>query len=88
MKYQETLKAAINKSGKTLSRISKECFLYGVDISPSYISKLQNGDQAPATDGINLALARVLGLDEEDFVLLAYREKIPPEILKKLAAAI
>ena len=87
MSYQETLKMAIGRSGKSLSRIAKECFLHGVDISHTYICKLQNGKQPPASDEVNRALAKALDMDEDEFVLSAYREKIPPEILRKLAQA-
>lgn len=70
--------------GKALIALQKSVFLYDVDISASYICKLQNGKQPPASDNVNRALAKVLGIDEEEFVLAAYQEKIPTDVLNML----
>jgi len=82
--YKETIKEAIARSGKSLTFISRKCFAEGVDISPSYLSKLQTGKLQPASDKVNAVLAKVLGLDFAELQVLAYKEKIPASVLERL----
>ena len=83
--YKEILKEAISNSGKSLNLITKECYVKGLNISSSYLSRLQNGKMPPASDKANKIVAEVINIDADKLILAAYREKIPPEILKKLA---
>lgn len=85
MTYQEIIKEAITRSGKSLSFISRKCFMEGANISPSYLSKLQSGKISPASDKINCILAKVLNLDTEELLVAAYKKKIPAAVLKKLS---
>ena len=87
MTYREAIREAIKNSGKSLSFIARKCFMEGVDISPSYISKLQTGKLQPASDRMNAVLAKVLNLDFDELQVLAYKEKVPASVLKKLAGA-
>lgn len=75
--YADYLAAMISGSGKTLRRISEECMELGVAVDPSYISRLQSGKQAPASDEIHMALAQVCGADPGGLLLAAYSEKAP-----------
>ena len=56
--------------------------LYGVSINPSYISKLRTGKQPPASDDVNIAIAKACGFEKqiEDFLFEAYLEKSPEYI--------
>lgn len=85
MSYQEMIKRAITNSGKSLSFISRKCFEEGVDVSPSYLSKLQGGKMSPASDKVNNVLAKVLNIDSEKLLVAAYKEKVPAAVLEKLA---
>lgn len=78
MGYYETLIEMIEKSGLTLQEIADKCGTdYGVKINRSYISKLQTRKQAPASDEVNVALAKVCGGDVERFRYEGYIEKAP-----------
>ncbi len=87
MSYSSVLAGFIEQSGKSLNEISRNCAVYGVKITPSYISKLKNGKNRPPSDKVNKAIARVVGCDPEDLILAAYRQKIPSNILSKLAGS-
>ncbi|MCM3145084.1 LexA family transcriptional regulator [Brevibacillus sp. MER 51] len=81
MGYYETLIEMIGKSGLTLQEIADKCeSIYGVKINRSYISKLQTKKQAPASDEVNVAIAKVCGGDVERFRYEGYIEKAPPFI--------
>ncbi|MFD0680341.1 MULTISPECIES: LexA family protein [unclassified Paenibacillus] len=77
MDYYESLSKMINSSGLTLKEIAEKCFEYGVKITPSYISKLQSTRQAPASDDVNVALAKVCQWNVENFLYESYLEKSP-----------
>lgn len=79
------LSLLIKKSGKNLREIANECQLHGVTVDASYLSKLQTGKKPPASDKLNEVLAKVLNGDFETFTIAAYCEKIPANVLKRLA---
>lgn len=85
MNYYEKLNQMIEKSNLTLKEIAEKCMLYGVSINPSYISKLRTGKQPPASDDVNIAIAKACGFEKqiEDFLFEAYLEK-SPEYIKNL----
>ncbi|PQQ44555.1 XRE family transcriptional regulator [Bacillus thuringiensis] len=85
MNYYEKLNQMIEKSNLTLKEIAEKCMLYGVSINPSYISKLRTGKQPPASDDVNIAIAKACGFEKQidDFLFEAYLEK-SPEYIKKL----
>ncbi|MET3291831.1 UNVERIFIED_CONTAM: hypothetical protein ABID98_004401 [Brevibacillus sp. OAP136] len=81
MGYYETLIEMIGKSRLTLQDIADKCESdYGVKINRSYISKLQTKRQAPASDEVNVAIAKVCGGDVERFRYEGYIEKAPAYI--------
>ncbi|GGG09655.1 S24 family peptidase [Paenibacillus abyssi] len=80
MGYYESLVNMINSSGLTLKEISDKCEDQGVKVAPSYISKLQTKRQAPASDEVNAAIARVCNADIEDFLYESYIEKSPDTV--------
>ncbi|MGD8191848.1 S24 family peptidase [Brevibacillus ginsengisoli] len=84
MGYYETLIEMVDKSGLTLQEIADKCQAeYGVKINRSYISKLQTKRQAPASDEVNVAIAKVCGGEVERFRYEGYIEKAP-EYIKEL----
>lgn len=84
MSYSETLNSMIKKSGLSLSQIAIKCKeLFSISVDPSYISKLKSGNQAPASDEVNIAIAKACGGDPDNLVFEAYMEKAP-DIVKKL----
>lgn len=85
MKYREMLSFLIRNSGKNLKEIAEQCQLHGVSIDASYISKLQTGKKPPASDKLNRVLSEVLGGNLDELIVAAYREKIPANVLKRLA---
>ncbi|TKI57191.1 LexA family transcriptional regulator [Brevibacillus antibioticus] len=83
MSYSETLALMVKKSGLTLKEIVEKCEEHGVKITPAYISRLQTGKQAPASEEVNTALAKVCGGDVERLLYEGYLEKAP-EFIKEL----
>ncbi|MHB1419937.1 MAG: S24 family peptidase [Bacillota bacterium] len=78
MSYQKTLASMISKSQKSLREIAKLCDEQGVNIDPSYISKLQSGkDQAPASEKVNIAIAKACAGDPDTLLFEAYMDKAP-----------
>jgi len=77
MSYAATLAKMIQDSNLTLRQIAEQVKTHGVKVDPSYISKLQSGNQSPASDEINVALAKVCHSDPERLVFEAYLEKAP-----------
>lgn len=78
--YSSLIKSAIESSGLTLRRISNKFDDYGINIDPSYLSRLQTGDANPATDKVNKVIATVLGINELELRIAAYIAKIPIEL--------
>lgn len=82
MSYKEELSKIVKKSRMTLSEIAEKCKELGVDISPSYISRLQTGKQPPASDEVNKAIATACKSENPNIlVYLGYIEKAPNYML-------
>lgn len=81
MTYTDILSDAITKSGMTLRKIEKECYVHGLDISASYLCRIQNGTMYPASDEINQVLEKVLDIEPMKLRVAAYTDKIPKQIL-------
>lgn len=77
MGYKETLSQMVEKSGLTLREIADRCRAKGVNIDPSYISKLQTGKQAAASEKISRVLADVCGEKPDNLIFEGYLEKAP-----------
>lgn len=77
MSYSDAMKKMIQKSGFTLQDIANKCSDAGVQITPSYLSKLQSGKQAPASEEVNIAIAKACNGDPDDLLFEAYLEKAP-----------
>lgn len=80
MRYSEELSKMIKESGLTLKEISDKCKSFGVNIDPSYLSKLQGDKQSPASEEVNIAIAKACNRKPRYLVVLAYLEKAPKEI--------
>jgi len=70
----------VKKSGLTLREIADKCRDYHVRIDQSYISKLQKNNQAPASDEVNIAIAKACGAEPDELLYEAYMIKIPESI--------
>lgn len=86
LRYHKILNQAILISEKSLDQIAKECFMQGINITQSYLSKLQNQKTPPASDKVNNILEKVLNLNNDELLIAAYKERIPDNILSKLCS--
>jgi hypothetical protein len=81
--YTEVLNKVLNYSNKTTNQISAESKKYEKSISSAYISQLKNGKKPPATEEVNLTIAKICGYpDPEELVFEAYIESAP-DIMQK-----
>ena len=53
-----------------------------VDISPTYLSRIENDKEPPPSEDIIIRIAQVLGVDEDE--LLGSADKISPDLLKAI----
>ncbi|WP_374993162.1 helix-turn-helix domain-containing protein [Brevibacillus agri] len=86
LKYAEMLRNAVSNADLSLAQISRRLKQHGFNTDKAYLSRLQNGKIAPASDVLNEALAEVLNIDPVELKAAAYREKIPADVLEKLQA--
>jgi len=83
--YSEILRSAIRESGLRSEKILSELeAMTGLRPTPEYLSRLKNGKGSPASDKLNIALAKVLNIDPDELLAAAYREKVPPNVLKRM----
>lgn len=81
MSYSEFMAETIKKSGYSLRQLAGICERkYNQKITASYLSKLQTGGQTPASDDVNIAIARACGIDPEDILFEARLERAPEEV--------
>lgn len=80
MSYSETLSKMIKQCNLSLREISERCKANGQKVDPSYISKLQTGNQDPASEDVNRAIARACGQDPEILLYEAFMQKAPKMI--------
>ncbi|KIL45731.1 transcriptional regulator [Jeotgalibacillus soli] len=82
--YSEMLSKSVEESGLKLDKIA-DLIENQIGSKPSkeYLSRLKNGKTSPASNKINDALARILGIDPWDLKTAAYREKVPHEVIKR-----
>lgn len=82
MPYAKLLDKSIQNSGMTAKEIAQKCSELGAEVTPSYLSLLRNEEKKRvASDEISIALAKVLGLDENHLVLERYLDSAP-DVLK------
>lgn len=83
MAYSDFLADTIKNSKKSLRQISMECKnKYDVKVTASYLSKLQTGGQTPASDNVNIAVAKVCGINPDDLLFEANLERAPEDVKK------
>lgn len=83
MAYSDFLANTIKNSKKSLRQISMECKnKYDVKATASYLSKLQTGGQTPASDNVNIAIAKVCGINPDDLLFEANLERAPEDVKK------
>ncbi len=83
MAYSDFLADIIKNSKKSLRQISLECKnKYDVKVTASYLSKLQTGGQTPASDNVNIAVAKVCGVNPDDLLFEANLERAPEDVKK------
>lgn len=85
MSYANFLSNTIKKSGYSLRSIASLCEKkYNVKITASYLSKLQQEEnKSPASEKVNIAIAKVCGINPDDLIFEADLERAP-ETVKKI----
>lgn len=87
MSYADLLRRYIEESGMTLEEIAKACKERGLDIHPTYISKLRTGARpAPSNEKISRILAEVTGGDPEALIIQGYIDRAPEAVKPILEA--
>lgn len=83
MSYSALVSEMIKESGYSLRQFARICKnKYNVDITASYLSKLQKEEQTPASVKVNTAIAKVCNKDPEDLLFEADFER-SPKIVKE-----
>ena len=82
MSYSNFLSNTIKNSGYSLRAIASLCEKkYNVKITASYLSKLQQeGNKNPASEKVNIAIAKVCGINPDDLIFEADLEKAPENV--------
>jgi SOS-response transcriptional repressor LexA len=78
--YSNLIKSYISKSGYKLDELSELLNEQGISATKEYLSRLQNGKRPPASDDLNIALAKLTGNDPNEIIISAYIEKAPENI--------
>jgi transcriptional regulator with XRE-family HTH domain len=82
--YATMIRKGIKRSGMSQIEIFLKAREEGVNLSATYLSKLQTGKTGPASDRINQFLAEMLGLDKKELLIEAYKLKVPNDVLSEL----
>ncbi len=53
-----------------------------VDLSKAYLSLIETGQKNPPKDEVVVQIARALGLNEDDLLMRAHRERFPEDVLE------
>lgn len=82
MSYSSFLSNTIKNSGYSLRSIASLCEKkYNVKITASYLSKLQKeSNQNPASEKVNIAIAKVCGINPDDLLFEADLERAPENV--------
>lgn len=82
MSYANFLSNTIKNSGYSLRSIASLCEKkYNVQISASYLSKLQQKENKnPASERVNIAIAKVCGINPDDLIFEADLERAPENV--------
>lgn len=82
MSYANFLSNTIKKSGYSLRAIASLCEKkYNVKITASYLSKLQQEENKnPASEKVNIAIAKVCGINPDDLIFEADLERAPENV--------
>jgi hypothetical protein len=88
MTYAEYLKTKIKESGWSYSEIGRRCEREGVKIDKAYLSRICNDVLPPASEKVNTSLVSVLekvtNIEYQTLRILAYRRKIPKDVLESI----
>lgn len=80
MPYAELLSKKIEEKEFSIKEVALKCKEYGQNITASYISIIKNPDNKKIpSDEVSRALAKVLEVNENLFVMEAYADKAPEE---------
>lgn len=79
MPYNKLLRKIISNTNYTHEEISKKCSELGVNISRSYVTKLENTSKIPS-EKISRAIAQVCNVDPRLLIIEGYLDKAPKEI--------
>jgi transcriptional regulator with XRE-family HTH domain len=85
MKFGTWIRAHRLRLNLSMDRVCQE-----VDLSKAYLSLIETGQKGPPKDPIVSQMAEALGLDEEDMLLRAHRERYPEDVieLRRLTAEV
>lgn len=80
MPYNKLLRNIISNTNYTQEEISKKCSELGVDISRSYITKLENTNNKIPTEKVSRAIAQACNVDPRLLIIEGFLDKAPLEI--------
>lgn len=82
MSYANFLSNTIKNSGYSLRAIASLCEKkYNIKITASYLSRLQQkGNKNPASERVNIAIAKVCGINPDDLIFEADLERAPESV--------
>lgn len=87
MPYAKLLAQEIEASKLSIKEVAEKCEEHGVKITASYVSMIKNSNNEKIpSDDVSRALANVLGVNENLFVIEAYIDKAPQKIIYFLEA--
>lgn len=86
MKFAQLLREYIGQ--RTLEQMAALCAEKGLNLDPTYISKLRTGNRpAPDDERVVRVLAEACGRDPEPLLLLAKYERNPHEVMQEIVEA-
>lgn len=78
MPYTKLLNELIEQSGMTAKEVAEKCQAMGANVTPSYLSMIRNEKTARVpSDDVSVALAKVLGKDENTLVIERIMDAAP-----------
>ena len=77
MKFGTLIRAHRLRQNLSMDRICKK-----VELSKAYLSLIETGQKGPPKDEIVVQIARALGVDEQDLLLRAHRERFPEDVME------
>lgn len=77
MKFGTMIRAQRLRKNLSMDKICQQ-----VDLSKAYLSLIETGQKTPPKDEVVIQIAKALGLDAQDLVMRAHRERYPEDVLE------